>query len=363
VSTVATGNPVITFLVRWQAIIVPVFALAIAFLVGAALIAGQGVDPLSAYASLIHYAWFSPDGLQTTLLRTATLSLTGLAVAIPLKIGMFNIGAQGQFLVGAITAAFLGYQFGNLPGIPLILLCMVGAIAGGALWGWISGILKARRNVHEVISTIMLNYIAAQIIDWLLNTYLKAPGQAIPQTPKIVEQAQIGGLGPIPVGFLIAIALAGFSWWLLRRTVLGFQFATLGANPEAARYAGVKLPRMYAAGMTLAGGFAGLSGGVQTLGETHYFEQSFAGSLGFDGVTVALLARGNPIGVVPAAFLLASLRAGAPGLQFDLGVQPEIVDLILAITLLLVSIPILAKLLVRRSQKVAPAKPSQEVSA
>ncbi|MCE1174465.1 MAG: ABC transporter permease [Propionibacteriales bacterium] len=341
-------------IIRGQSVIVPILALIVAFAIGAILIAGQGVNPISAYASLFHYAWFSSDGLQVTLLRTAGLALTGLAVAIPLKIGMFNIGAQGQFLVGAITAAFVGYQFGNLPGIPLILVALVGGIIGGAVWGWISGILKAKRNVHEVISTIMLNYVAAQLIDWLLNSYLKAPGQAIPQTPKIVDQAQIGNLGPFPVGFLIAIVLAAFSWWLLRRTVLGFQFGTVGANPEAARYAGVKLPRMYAAGMTLAGGMAGLSGGVQTLGETHYFEQSFAGSLGFDGVTVALLARGNPIGVVPAAFLLASLRAGAPGLQFDLGVQPEIVDLVLAITLLLVSIPILAKLLVRKGATAAP---------
>jgi general nucleoside transport system permease protein len=355
----------LALLIQGQSILVPVLAVVVALLVGALLIAGQHVDPLQAYQSLVHYAWFTSDGLTMTLLTTAALALTGLAVAIPLKTGMFNIGAQGQFLVGAITAAFFGYQFGNIPGVPLIIVALVGAILGGAFWGWISGILKARRNVHEVISTIMLNYVAAQLIDWLLSSYLKDPSQAMPQTPPIVEQAQLGALGPLPIGFIIALVLTVFSWWLMRKSVLGFQFTTVGESPDAARYSGMKLPRMYSLAMTLAGAFAGLAGGVQTLGQTHYFEQSFAGSLGFDGVTVALLARGNPIGVVPAAFLLASLRTGAPGLQFDLGVQQEIVDLLLAITLLLVSIPILAKLLVRKSTKVTatPTHTDKEATA
>lgn len=347
----AQGSALVAALIRGQSVIVPILAVAVALLVGAVLIWAQGVSPAGAYTSLMHYAWFTSDGMQLTLLRTASLALTGLAVAIPLRIGMFNIGAQGQLMVGALVGAFVGYRFSDWPGPLLILACFVGAILGGAAWGWLAGILKAKRNVHEVISTIMLNYVAAQLIDWLLNGALKAPNQAIPQTPPIAPQAHLGSLGPIPVAFVLALALAIAVWWLMRKTVLGFKFATVGTNPEAARYAGIKLPAMYALGMTIAGGLAGLSGAVQTLGETHYFEQGFAGTLGFDGVTIALLARGNPLGCIPAAFLLASLRAGAPGLQFDLGVQQEIVDLLLAITLLLVSIPILPKLLFRGLDK------------
>ncbi len=347
-------------------LIVTGLAILVALLVGTALIASQGVNPLYAYQSLLSHAWLDAAGLQTTFARTAVLTFTGLAVAIPLRVGLFNIGAQGQLLAGAMLGATFGIQLSSLPAPVLIPLCLLGGLAGGAFWGWLAGVLRAYRGVHEVISTIMLNYIAMQLIDWLLNGPMKAPGQALPQTARLSKHIWLGSLGPVTFGFLIALVIAILMWWMLRRTVLGFEFQTAGANPDAARYAGIRLPSRYSLAMMLGGALAGLGGAVQTLGETHYFQAEFAGTLGFDGITVALLARNNPLGCLVAAFGLATLRAGAPGLQFETGISPEIVDLLLAIVLALVSIPILGQLLFKQRTQVgatAIASTQGEVNA
>jgi simple sugar transport system permease protein len=330
---------VLGLLVRHQTLVVPTVALVIAFSIGAALIRIQGVNPTYAYVSLFSAALGSPDGITRTLQKTTPLILTGLAVVIPLRVGLFNIGAQGQLVCGALGAAWVGYAARDLGVLALPLAVVVGVLAG-AMWASIAALLKTTRGVHEVISTIMLNSIAAGIVDYLITFPLKEPGQPIPRTHLVGESAMIPQLGVLPLGFPLALALALLVAWMLRRTTMGFRFDTVGKNRHAARYAGIGIDRL-----------AGLGGAVETLGVTHRYESSFGGTLGFDGITIALLARSNPLGTIPAALLVGILRSGAPSLQFATGIQPEVVDLLLAITLLFVSLPLIAKLLFGRYAK------------
>ncbi len=333
----------LAFLVKQQSVVVPILALIVAFVIGAVLIHFQGVNPLTAYKSLFSAALGEHKGIVRTLHKATPLVLTGLAVIIPLRVGLFNIGAQGQLVWGAMMAAWVGVLASGLGYVALPLAILAG-VAGGTIWAWIAGALKASRGVHEVISTIMLNSIAVGIVDYLITFPLKESGQPIPRTEAVAETARIGQIGPVPLGFPLAIILAIAVAWMFARTTWGFRFDAVGANRHAATYAGMSYSRVVMWSMALAGVFAGLGGAVETLGVTYRYESSFGGTLGFDGITIALLARGKPMGVIPAAILIGILRSGAPSLQFDTGIQPEIVDLLLAITLLLVSIPLIAKL-------------------
>jgi len=336
-------------LVRQQSLVVPLIALVAAFAIGAVIIRIQGVAPLFAYQTLFKSALGTHDGLLLSLQNTTPLILAGLAVAIPLRVGLFNIGGQGQVTIGGLAAAIMGFKGAALPAVILIPASLLFGIVAGAAWASIAGLLKTTRGVHEVIATIMLNSIADQLIDYLVNNPFNAPGnQGTAHTPEVATQGQLPNLSVVPTGFVIAVVLALAGSWMLRRTTLGFKFDTVGANRDAARYAGVNINRMVLLSMVFAGGLAGLAGSVQALGVIHRYEPGFGGSIGFDGITIALLARGNPLGTVPAALLVGVLRAGAATLQFNTGIQPEIVDMIMAITLLFVSLPVLGKLIFRR---------------
>lgn len=340
---VSTGRKLWELAVKYQSLVVPVVALAIAFSIGAILISLQGVNPLYAYESLFRSALFSPAGLQRTLEKATPLILTGLAVAVAFRVGLFNIGAQGQLLTGALTSAWAGFTFSYLPGFLLIPVAIVFGALGGAMWGSIAGLLKAYRGVHEVISTIMLNTIALGIIEYLISYPLQEPGQVLSRTPAIAEQAKLPVIGFIPSGFFLALISAAALAWMLGRTTLGFRFTTVGKNKFAAIYSGMKLNTTIVLSMIFSGALAGIGGAIETLGVIHRYESGFNDGVGFDGITIALLARGNPWGTIPAALLVGALRAGAATLQFDTGIEPEVVDLLLAITLLLVSLPILGK--------------------
>ncbi len=356
-----TPSPPLAYLLTHQSFVVIVVALVIALLVGAALIRNQGVNPWYAYETLLREALFVPDGLTRTLQKTAPLILTGLAVVLPLRVGLFNIGGQGQLIFGAMFGAWVAYAAGGL-GILGAVLGMVAGVIAGAFIGWIAGVLKATRGVHEVITTIMLNYIAAGVTWWLVLGPLQAEASktsGIPQTEDIPEAARVGAVGGIPIGFLIAVVLAGVCWWMLSRTTLGFRFNTVGANKHAAGYAGISITRIVILSMVLAGGLAGLAGALEAEGTLYAFEPAVGGTLGFDGITIALLARANPLATIPAAFLVGILRTGAAGLQFATGIAPEVVDLLLAIILLMVSIPVLGRWIFRsRADKVSAASTS-----
>lgn len=331
-----------------QGIVVPLVALILAFGIGALLIRLQGVNPAYAYRTMFSGALLTPDGLLRTLQKTTPLVLSGLAVVVALRVGLFNIGAQGQLLWGAIGAAMVGATLSDLPGVVLIPLAVLAGAVCGALWAAVAGALKAYRNVHEVISTIMLNSIAAGVIDYLVSGPLKEPDQPISRSEPVAEQAQLGNLGVVPVGLVLAVALAILTWWVLRRTTTGFRVDTVGKNRWAALYAGIRIPSVLVGTMCVSGALAGLGGAIETLGVVHRYESGSSAGLGFDGITIALLARANPLATIPAALLVGTLRSGAAGLQFDTGIQPEVVDVLLAVTLLLVSIPVLARVLLGR---------------
>ncbi|MFQ6171058.1 ABC transporter permease [Oryzobacter sp. R7] len=347
----------LAYLIGHQSAVVIVVALVISLAIGAALIRYQGVNPWFAYETLVREALVVDGAFTRTLQKTAPLVLTGLAVVLPLRVGLFNIGGQGQFATGAIMGAWVAYLAGGA-GVLGAVLGMVVGLVFGAFVGWIVGVLKAWRGVHEVISTIMLNYIVAGVTFWLVvSGPLEAESSktsGIPQTEEIPEGARIGAVVGIPIGFVIAVALAVLCWWMLSRTTLGFKFNTVGANKAAAGYAGIPINRIVILSMALGAGLAGLGGALEAEGTLHRYEPAIVGTLGFDGITIALLARANPLATIPAAVLVGILRTGAAGLQFNTGIAPEIVDVLLAIILLMVSIPILGKWLFRsRSDKVS----------
>jgi ABC-type uncharacterized transport system permease subunit len=351
----------LAYLIAHQSAVVIVVALVIALAIGAVLIRYQGVNPWYAYETLLREALVYPGAFTRTLQKTAPLVLTGLAVVLPLRVGLFNIGGQGQFAMGAIMGAWVAYLAGGAGFLGAILGMVVGIVFGG-LVGWLVGVLKAYRGVHEVISTIMLNYIVAGVTFWLVVGPLQAERSktsGIPQTEPIPESAQLGSVAGVPLGFVIAVVLAVLCWWMLARTTLGFRFNTVGSNRSAAGYAGININRIVIVSLVLGAGLAGLGGALEAEGTLHRFEPAIVGSLGFDGITIALLARANPLATIPAAFLVGVLRTGAAGLQFSTGIAPEIVDLLLAIILLMVSIPVLGKWIFRsRADKVSVASTS-----
>lgn len=338
------------FLVRHQAIIVPLVAVVLAFAIGAILIRAQGFNPTYAYQRLFTHSFLTESGLLATLQKTTPLILVGLAVAIPLKVGLFNIGGQGQLMAGGIGAAWIGHTLRDLPAPLLVVVAVAVALLFGAMWASIAALLKTTRGVHEVISTIMLNSIAVGIIDWLINRGpLSDPAQPFPASHAVREGARLTPLGVMPWGLPVALLLAVVVAWMLNRTTLGFELQTVGRNKFAAGYAGISATRATLLAMGMSGALAGLAGAFELLQiEPYRYQNGIAGSLGFDGITIALLARGNPLGTIPAAVLVGAMRAGAPTLQFEVGIRPEVVDVLLAITLLMVSLPVIAKWIFRR---------------
>ncbi len=332
---------------RIPGIILPIASVLLAFAIGGLLIWFQGVNPFYAYWVLFTNALGSPEGLLRVMEKSTPLILTGLAVTVGLRAGLFNIGAQGQLLIAAVGAAWAGYAF-EMPMAFHIPFAIAFGMLCGAAWASIAGVLRAHRNVSEVITTIMLNSIAIALVDYLASRPLKEPDQPLSRTPAIADTAALPNIGAIPTGFVLAILVSIFFGWFLMRTTSGFRFNTVGLNPNAARYAGISVKGTIVLAMAVSGALAGLGGAIETLGVTGRFEPAFNAGLGFDGITIALLARANPIATIPAAILVGVLRSGAAGLQFETGIEPEVVDVILALTLLFVAAPIVGRLLFRK---------------
>ncbi len=323
----------------WRAVNVPLAAVLLAALIGALILLISGANPLAAYGALLKGSFGSLDNLSRTLEKATPLIFSGLAVAFAFKAGLFNIGAQGQLLLGAITAAAVGFGIHGLPPYihtPLALL--VGALAGG-LFAAIPGALKTYTGAHEVITTIMLNYIAINITDYLADGIWKdtSPGNIVARTPEIAATARIPTVAGIPLGFVIALGVAVIAWWLLWRTTLGFEIRTVGLNPNAARYSGMKVARTVILTMVISGLLAGLGGAVETQGVVYRYQPGFNVGLGFDGITIALLGRTHPFGVIPAALLVGAMKAGSNTMQFSAGVAKEITDVVQALMLFFVA--------------------------
>ena len=410
----------------WLSVRIPLVAIILALLVGSVILLSSGVNPLEAYKALFTGAFGETRYLERTLEKATPLILSGLAVAFAFKAGLFNIGAQGQLLLGAMASAILGFMIKGLPPIIHIPVALLGGALTGALFGAIPGALKTFTGAHEVITTIMLNYIAINITDYLADGPLKdpSPTNVVARTELIADSAVIPtpqieltlgvvlaliliilfsilffavlkkktfkiknnnflfftrlilviGLGigiaqlinlvapafynqpaaflpytaiPFPIGFLIAILVAVLVWFLLMRTTLGFEIRTIGLNPHAAKYAGMKVKSLFILTMVISGFLAGMGGSIETQGVVYRYQPGFNAGLGFDGITVALLGRTHPLGVIPAALLIGAMQAGSNVMQFQAGVPSEIIDVIQALMLFFVAADMIVRWVIR----------------
>ena len=295
--------------------------------------------------------------LSETIVAATPLVFVGLSVAIAFNSGLFNIGAEGQMNVGAIVAAAIGFSFSGLPEPVHLVFMVLAGFAGGALWGAIPGWLKARTGAHEVITTIMLNFVAVSLGLYLLQTTFFRQGSELRAKP--VEPSfplLLGSSLRAHAGILVAIGVAAAVAWLLRRTTIGFEFRAVGMNPDAARAAGMSPTRTTVAVMTIAGGLSGLAGANQLASVTPSLIPGFAAGLGFDGIAIALLARARPLGVVLAAFLFGALRSGGRAMQIVTQTPIDIIVVIQALVIVFVAAPALVRAIYRiKAPRVAEA--------
>ena len=286
-----------------------------------------------------------------TLVTATQLILSGLAVALAFRSGLFNIGAQGQFIFGAIGASYIGFQFELSPLLHISLALVTGIILGG-LYGGLVGFLKAKTGAHEVIVTIMLNYIAALFVLWLLKTktFLR-PDRIDPIAPEVNESARLprllGDDLRFNFGFFIAIFVTIFVWWIINRSTLGFKFRAVGANSKAAQTAGISIPFVTTVTMFICGGLAGLGGAVHLIGTEYALSAGVAGSIGFDAITVALLGQATPIGTFFGALLFAALQTGGRQLLSNTGTSSDIILVIQALIVLFIAAPALVRKIFR----------------
>ena len=314
----------------------------------------------SAYTAMFRGAVWNYDGdtfaqqfrpFTETLTMATPLIFAGLGLGMGFRAGLFNIGAQGQMMIGAMFGAYVGFAWHLPVGLHLLVAVLACAI-GGALWGFIPGILKAKTGAHEVIVTIMLNYVAANLLGFALSQdAFQRPGSDNPQSPPIDSSAAypliLGDNYRLHLGFLVALAAAGGVWWLMERSTWGFRFRAVGANPSAAKTAGMNVPIAIIGVMTIAGALAGLAGSAQILGTEKSLTAGIAGSFGFDAITVALLGRSRPLGTVMAAILFGGLRAAGPSLQVQAGLPIDIVLIIQSLIVLFIAAPPLVRFLFR----------------
>ena len=341
----------------WSVAAVPLVVTVLSVLLGGVIIVfsellvpGHTFDlglPLVAYSALVSGAFGNPDAVVSTLVYSTPLVFGGLAVGFGFKAGLFNIGAQGQFLVGALGAVTAGVALAGAPAPIAISLSVLAGFVAGGIWGFVPGFLKAVSGAHEVVSTIMLNYVAVQLLAALVSGPLKVPHSPSPVTFDVGNAAFpiiLGRSGHL--GIVLAVVAALFVWWLLYRTTWGFEVRAVGANPDAARYAGMRPKLITIATMTFSGALAGLAGSSVLLGVTHSMTSSFGTTVGFDSIAVALLARSNPLVILPAALLFGGMRAGAGLMQIKAQIPVELVDVLQAtILLFLVASPVLRRVL------------------
>ena len=303
-----------------------------------------------AYSALFQGAVGSPAAISESLLRATPLILAGLAVAFAFKAALFNIGANGQMIVGALAAGWAGFSL-DLPG-PLAIACaLLAGAAAGAVWAGIAGALKATTGAHEVITTIMLNFIAGLLLAYALTTEAFLPaGQGNPVSKPILEGSRLPRFidgERVDLGIVIAVAAVVVVWWILERSTLGFQVKAVGLNPHAARYAGMKVAGITVLTMAISGSLTGLGGATLPLGPTGVLTAGIVGTLGFDAIAVALLGRSNPWGVLGAGLLFGGLNAGAVRMQAETQIPVDIVIVIQALIILFVAAPALVRAIYR----------------
>jgi simple sugar transport system permease protein len=405
----------------------PALATLLAFIGGALIIwatSGNFGTVLVAYEGMVSGAFIKTRGLSETLVATTPYIFLGLGLAIGFKAGLFNIGAEGQFYIGAISAVWAGITFTGLPAIIHLPLVLLAGALGGAIWAGVPGFLKARTGAHEVITTMMMNYIAFRLAEYLVSGPLRDSLSSAVQTLRVSPNAELWSFWQIPdrlsdplnalgvailiaaiafalvrwivptqrravvlgaalgigviaffalpplikiwwplsdpydrlhIGIIFAIATAGAVWWLMYKTTLGFEMRMVGANPNAARYAGINISRNIIVTMALSGALAGTAGTIEVLGVSicRCLPLFFSSGYGFDSIALALLAKNNPIGIVGGAFLFGAMRNGADLMELNSGVSKYVISLIQGLVLLFVAAPAMVRYLLRMR---APSK-------
>ena len=315
-----------------------------ALLIGAIFILLAKSDPVRAYKVMLTGPFSSSFGLTETLVRTTPLLLTGLGIIISFRSGVLNIGGEGQILIGAIAAAGVALKLESLPSLVLFPLVLLSGAAAGGIWGGIAGFLKARLNVNEILSTVMLNQIAAQLYLLLIRGILIDPqevayGTGVPQTALVPNAVWLSRLIPgtrLNTGFILALVLAVAVYVLLMKTTVGYRLRAVGAEPEAAKYAGINVPFYMVLSMFLAGALAGLAGTVEVLGVHHRALEDISAGYGFSAIVAALFGRLHPIGVIPASILFGALILGADMMQRAVSIPAAIVMVIQGFIILFV---------------------------
>lgn len=361
--------------VDWRAaVMVPLLAVLTALVVGAFIVVLSDIDLLrkfgsqpiaalgdswelvvDAYSALAKGAFGSLDAWSETLVAATPLIFTGLSVAIGFRAGLFNIGGQGQLIIGAMGALIIGFSF-NLPSILHIPLALIAGTLAGAIWGGLSGLLKARTGAHEVITTIMLNFIALFLMRWSLKTeFIRIEGRQDPISKTIETSAYLPRLFGfientqlrVHLGFVVALGAAWFIYWLLFKSTIGYEFRATGYNPDAAKYGGMNVTRVYVLVMAVAGGMAGMGGAAEIQGLHHSVVDGFQGNLGFDAIALALLGRSHPAGVVMASLLFGALVSGGRTMQAQTDVPIDLILVVQALVIMFIAAPALIRAIFR----------------
>lgn len=337
--------------------LVPAVAIGLALVIGAVILILSsplihGFDlglPLIAYRALAEGAFGSFNAVVNTLVNATPLVLAGLAVGIGFRAGLFNIGAQGQFLVGAVSASVAAIALTDAPAVLAIPLTLMAGMLGGLAWGFIPGFLKAFTGAHEVVTTIMLNFVAIQLVSYLISSIFRGANVTFARTDDFQSAALpilLGRNGHL--GLMFAAVAVPLAWWLLYRSTIGFEVRTVGANPDAARYAGMRPRWIIVFTMSLCGMLAGLAGAGEILGEVGYMPASYGTTVGFDAIAVALLGRAHPVGILFAGLLFGAMQAGAGLMQVQAGVPAQMVGVLQAVILFFLA----AELVVRQVLRV-----------
>jgi len=326
----------------------PLIAVVAAFIVCGILILIIGDSPIETYRLLFGSAFSWPVGIGYTLFYATPLIFTGLAVLVAFRCGLLNIGAEGQLYIAAFATAWMGITFAHLSAWLLVPLCFIAAIVGGGIWGAIPGILKARFGSHEVINTIMLNFLAVALLSYFTQYHYKAPGDPIMQTVPIGWGAHIARLGkfipglpqfiPLNLAFILALVCCALVYVFLWRTKWGYELRSTGTNPSAAEYGGISVRKQIVIAMTISGALAGMVGINEVMGHRYRYYDGFSDNYGFTGIAVALLGRNHPVGVILSALLFAVLqRGGIPVDAFTQHVTKDIVQVLQGTIILFVA--------------------------
>lgn len=346
----------------WRSILlIPALAVVAALAVGAIFILmTEGPGAIwPAYSALVSGSLGGMTAISETLLVATPLILAGLSVAFGFQAGLFNIGAEGQMTIGGLVAAIVGFSMTGLPPVIHLPLALLAGIAGGLLWGFVPGFLLARTGAHEVITTIMLNFVAFRTLDYVLRQPgIQREGRFDPISKDVLDSAQLPRLlSDLPLdsasrlrvhlGFVIALAVAGLIWWLIFRSTIGFELRAVGANPTAAAYGGMSLTKGVILAMAIAGALGGLAGANETLGVTYNAQPGFTAQKGFDAIALALLGRSHPAGVVLAALLFGALRVGGRAMQVRADVGVDLILIVQSLIVIFIAAPELVRAIFR----------------